>query len=207
MNEPDTLTEQTLEEFLFDVSSVSKYLSIENLCKYRPHSPIPGIYVCPCKTERYHFTGIIAEQMQLESMTPAHGTLAVLGKTGKNLTRIPSYIVTYRNHRAVNERYACTPAEGMELHEQHHLEEHTGHEFHKTVIGDGSREFMPEPPTDTVLIILLSGKTFFGLSVLVKIDLNLLFLRIIGYYRSFLVKISAFYNTYSLKLKTKPLDE
>ena len=57
------------------------------------------------------------------------------------------------------------------------------------------------------LILLLSGKTFLRLSVLVKIDLNLLFLRIIGYYRSFLVKISAFYNAYSLKLKTKPLDE
>ena len=155
MNELNTLTEQTLEEFLFDISPVSKYLSIENLCKYRPHSPVPVIYVCPCKTERYHFTGIIAEQMQLESMTPAHGTLAVLGKTDKHLIEMPSYIVTYRNHRAVNERYACTPAEGMELHEQHHLEEHTGHEFHKTVIGERSREFMPEPPTDTVLIILL----------------------------------------------------
>ena len=155
MNEPDTLTEQTFEEFLFDVSSVSKYLSIENLCKHRPHSAVPVIYVCPCKTECYHFPGIIAEQMQLESMTPAHGTLSVLGKTGKNLTRIPSYIVTYRNHRAVNERYTRTPAEGMEFHEQHYLEEHTGHEFHKTVIGDGSREFMPEPATDTVLIILL----------------------------------------------------
>ena len=59
----------------------------------------------------------------------------------------------------------------------------------------------------TDLQLLLSGKTFWGLSVLVKIDLNLLFLRIIGYYRSFLVKISAFYNAYSLKLKTKPLDE
>ncbi|ATV28754.1 hypothetical protein CTM63_06200 [Prevotella intermedia] len=34
-----------------------------------------------------------------------------------------------------------------------------------------------------------------------------LFLRIIGYYRSFLVKISVFYNAYSLKLKTRPLDE
>ena len=55
--------------------------------------------------------------------------------------------------------------------------------------------------------LLLSGKTFLGLSVLVKIDLNLLFLRIIGYFRSFLVKISAFYNAYSLKLKTKPQDE
>ena len=92
MNELNTLTEQTLEEFLFDVSSVSKYLSIENLCKYRPYSPIPVIYVCTCKTECYHFTGIIAEQMQLESMTPAHGTLAVLGKTSKHLIEIPSYI-------------------------------------------------------------------------------------------------------------------
>ncbi len=106
MNELNTLTEQTLEEFLFDVSPVSKYLSIENLCKYRPHSAVPVIYVCPCKTECYHFPGIIAEQMQLESMTPAHSTLAVLGKTGKDLVEMPSNIVTYRNHRAVNERYA-----------------------------------------------------------------------------------------------------
>ena len=43
----------------------------------------------------------------------------------------------------------------MEFHEQHHLEEHAGHEFYKTVIGDGSREFMPELDTDIVLIILL----------------------------------------------------
>ena len=78
-----------------------------------------------------------------------------LARPAKTLPEIPSYIVTYRNHRAVNERYACTPAEGMDLYEQHHLEEYTGHEFHKTVIGDGNREFMPEPATDTVLIILL----------------------------------------------------
>ncbi|GAB6977291.1 hypothetical protein JCM15124A_22000 [Prevotella falsenii] len=154
MNELNTLAEQTLEEFLFDVSSVGKYLPIENFAKYRPYPTVPVIYVCTCKTERYHFTGIIAEQMQLEPMTPTHGTLSVLGKTGKDLVEMTSYIMTYRNHRAVNERYACTPAEGMELHEQHHLEEHTGHEFHKTVIGHGSREFMSEPPTDTVLIIL-----------------------------------------------------
>ena len=81
--------------------------------------------------------------------------LPFLARPAKTLPEIPSYIVTYRNHRAVNERYTCTPAEGMELHEQHHLEEHTGHEFHKTIIGDGSRKFMPEPPMDTVLIILL----------------------------------------------------
>ena len=70
-------------------------------------------------------------------------------------------------------------------------------------------ELLTREVTDSVrhIEILLSGKTFLGLSVLVKIDLNLLFLRIIGYFRSFLVKISAFYNAYSLKLKTKPQDE
>ena len=61
--------------------------------------------------------------------------------------------------------------------------------------------------SEVYIKILVSDKTFLELSVLVKIDLNLLFLRIIGYYRSFLVKISAFYNAYSLKLKTKLLDE
>ena len=66
---------------------------------------------------------------------------------------------------------------------------------------------LPNFNSNPYKIILLSGKTFLGLSVLVKIDLNLLFLRIIGYFRSFLVKISAFYNAYSLKLKTKPQDE
>ena len=155
MDELNTLTEEILEEFLLDVPSVSKYLSIEHLCKNSPYSTVPVIYVRPCETEGYHFTGIITKQRLLESVAPAHRALATLGKTGKDLVKIPSYIVTYRNHRTVNERYTCTFAEGIELHEQHHLEEHTGHEFYKTIIGDGSREFMPEPATDTVLIILL----------------------------------------------------
>ena len=117
MNELNTLTEQILEEFLFDVSSVSKYLSIEYLCKYCPYATVPIIYICSCKTECYHFTRIIAKQMQLESMAPTHSTLATLGKTGKDLVEIPSYIVTYRNHRTVNERNTNTFAEGIELHE------------------------------------------------------------------------------------------
>jgi len=55
--------------------------------------------------------------MQLESMAPAHSALAVLGKTGKDLVEIPSYIVTYRNHRAVKECYTRILSEGMDLHE------------------------------------------------------------------------------------------
>ena len=93
--------------------------------------------------------------MQFEFMAAAHSVLVVPGKTGKDLVEIPSYIVTYRNHRAVKECYTRILSEGMDLHEQHHLEEHTVCKFYKMVIGDGSREFMLELPMDTVLIILL----------------------------------------------------
>ena len=142
MHKLNTLTEQILKEFLFDVSSVRKNLSIENLRKYRPHSAIPVIYVCSCKTECYHFTGIIAKQMQFESMTPTHGTLSTLGEPCKDLVKVPSYIVTYRNHRTVNERYTCTFAEGIELHEQHHLEENRWYEFNESIVGNGIRKLL-----------------------------------------------------------------
>ena len=136
MNELDTLTEQALEEFLLDVSSVSEDLPKQDLCKHRSYPAIPVIHICSCKTECYHFTGIIAEQVQLESMAPAHGTLSVLGKAGKDLVVISSYIVTYGYHCAVNERYTRTLAESIELHEQHHLKEHSWHEFNEAVIGN-----------------------------------------------------------------------
>lgn len=125
MNELDTLTEQALEEFLLDVSSVSEDLPKQDLCKHRSYPAIPVIHICSCKTECYHFTGIIAEQVQLESMAPAHGTLSVLGKAGKDLVVISSYIVTYGYHCAVNERYTRTLAESIELHEQHRILKNT----------------------------------------------------------------------------------
>ena len=33
------------------------------------------------------------------------------------------------------------------------------------------------------------------------------FINLFGYYSAFLVNISTFYNAYSLKLKTKPMDK
>ena len=92
--------------------------------------------------------------MQLESMTPAHGTLSVLGKAGKDLVVISSYIVTYGYHCAVNERYTRTLAEGIELHEQHHFAEYTRHELYKAIIGYRMGEFFVEAAADTILIIL-----------------------------------------------------
>ena len=114
MNKLNTLTEQTFKEFLLDIPSVCKNLSIEYLCKYRPDSTFPFINVCSCKIERYYFTWIITKKMKLESMTPTHSTLATSGKSSKDLVKIPSYIVTNRNHRIINERYTSIFTKGIE---------------------------------------------------------------------------------------------
>ena len=93
--------------------------------------------------------------MKLESMTPPHSPLVTPSKSSKDLVKIPSYIVTNRNHRTVNERYTCTFTKGIELHEKHHLEEYTRHEFYKTIIGYRMGELFVEAAADAILIILL----------------------------------------------------
>ena len=43
---------------------------------------------------------------------------------------------------AVNKRNAGVSAKGIELHEQHHLEENTWHEFHESIVGNGIRKLL-----------------------------------------------------------------
>lgn len=93
--------------------------------------------------------------MQLESRAPTHGTLSVLGKAGKDFVVISSYIVTYGYHCAVNKRYTRTLAEGIELHEHHHLKGHSWHEFNEAVIGNRVGEILTHHPFDPIQIILL----------------------------------------------------
>ena len=88
-------------------------------------------------------------------MAPAYGALSFLGKAGKDLVVISSYIVTYEYHCAVNERYTRTLAEVIELHEQHHLKEHSWHEFNEAVIGNRVGKILTHHPFDPIQIILL----------------------------------------------------
>ena len=87
-------------------------------------------------------------------MTPAHRPFSVLGEPRKDLVEIPSYVVAYGNHCAVNERYPRTLAESIEPHEEHHFAEYTRHELYKAIIGYCMGELFVEAAADTILIIL-----------------------------------------------------
>ena len=88
-------------------------------------------------------------------MTPAHGTLAVLGQTVENLVEISPDVVANGNHRAVNKCYPRTFSEGIQLHEQHHFDKRYRHEFYETVVGHGIGELTPQAALDKTQVILL----------------------------------------------------
>ena len=93
--------------------------------------------------------------MKFKAMTPAHRPFSVLGEPRKDLIEIPSYVVAYGDHCAINERYPRTLAESIELHKEHNFAEYTRHELYKTIIGYCMGEFFVEAAADTILIILL----------------------------------------------------
>ena len=89
--------------------------------------------------------------MKFKAMTPAHRPFSVLGEPRKDLIEIPSYVVAYGDHCAINERYPRTLAESIELH----FAEYTRHELYKAIIGYRMGELFVEAAADAIQIILL----------------------------------------------------
>ena len=93
--------------------------------------------------------------MQFESVAPSHRPLPVSGKTGKNLFGIPAQVVAYGYHGGVHEGDASTAPEGVEVQEEHHLEEHPALQFHEAVVGHRIREVTLEVDADEVQVVVL----------------------------------------------------
>ena len=130
---PDTVYEvyALLEEFFLDISPVGEHLPVEVFNEYTPH---PVIHICPCKAEGYHIPRIVAQQVQLETVTPAYCAFSVLGQPRENFVHVPPAVVAYGNHGAVHECDAAAFPEGVQFYEKHHRKEHSRHQFDKAVV-------------------------------------------------------------------------
>ena len=67
-------------------------------------------------------------------------SLAVRCYVLEDLVGIAAQVMAHGYHRGIHEADAAALAKATELHEEHHVEEHTGHEFYKAVIRNGIRE-------------------------------------------------------------------
>ena len=146
---------KVLEEFLLDVAPVGEHLSVEFFCEHFPYTGVPVINIGTCETECYNVPLVVAHQVQLEAVTPSHRALPVLGQAGEHLVEMPPYVVAHGYHRAVHEGYPCALPEGVQFHEQQHVDEYLRHELHKAVVGDRIGELTSKEAFDAVQIILL----------------------------------------------------
>ena len=93
--------------------------------------------------------------MKLETMTPPHRSLSVLGEPIKHLVEFPSHVVAYGNHRTVYETNARALSKTLDAHEGHQVEEYAGHEFHETHVGHGIGEIACQMFLDEKEVIVL----------------------------------------------------
>ena len=63
----------------------AKNFAVEHFGEDLPHPGTPVVYVCGSQAEGEHVAHIVAQQMQLETMTPIRRSLSVLGKSIKHL--------------------------------------------------------------------------------------------------------------------------
>lgn len=146
---------KVFKQVLLDVSPVSKDLAVEFLGEYRPHPFVPVVNVCACKTECYDFSAVIAQEVQLESVTPSHRSLPVRCHVLEDLVGIAAQVMAHGYHRGIHEADAAAPAEALNLHEEHHMEEHAGHEFNEAVIRDGIRKITGQMLTYVKEVVML----------------------------------------------------
>ena len=74
---------------------------------------------------------------------------------GEHLVEIPPHIVANGYHRAVHEGYPRELPEGIQPHEQQHVDEHPRHELHEAVVGDGVGKITSHPSKHAVQVVLL----------------------------------------------------
>ena len=116
---------------------VGKELSVKRLGQDCPDLRVSVVHVGSRETERDDLSPVVADQMQLEAVTPSHRPFPVRSQAFEHLVGITSEIVADWNHRGIHEADARAAPEGREVQEEHHLEEHAALQFHEAVVGYG----------------------------------------------------------------------
>lgn len=146
---------EVLKQGLLDISPVCEDLSVEFLGEDRPHPFVPVVNVCACKTKCYDFSAVIAQKVQLEAVTPSHRPLAVGCYALEDLVGIAAQVVAYGYHRGIHKTDAAAFAKALNLHEEHHVEKHAGHEFNKAVVRNGIGKIVGQVLTYIKEVIVL----------------------------------------------------
>ena len=136
--------EETGEEGFGDVSLVRVDLSQHVVSQPVENLLVTVVNVRSGQHEIDELTFLIADEMQLESVEPAHRALAYLRITLEHLVALDAFVVADRNTCTVDEANARALSKTEQLKEQGHLDCNARLQFHETVVRHGLRESIPE---------------------------------------------------------------
>ena len=103
------------------------------------------------------FRLVVADEVQLEPVAPAHSPLAVGGKPIEHLVHVSPDVVADGYHGGVHVAHAVASAERAHLQEEHHDEEHAALQLHKTVVRDCRGEQVLAAAEDVVDVEMLEA--------------------------------------------------
>ena len=133
-DEMDVIHEKRLKKTLADIPPVGEELSKEFVRKLLVFKWIPVINISWRKHPLYDFCLVIDDQVQLESVEPAHCALALCCQSPHCLVHVHALDVTAHQRCGVDDGYARTPAQSAGVEEQKQMKCHLCLTLHKAVV-------------------------------------------------------------------------
>ena len=129
-----------IKQLLRNIAFVSEQLAIQTFSEDLEHIRVLVADIRASKYERNYLASVIAREVELEAMTPAHCSLSVSGNSLEYFIGVSPEIMAHWNHRRINKGYTGTPSECAQIKEEHELKEHAAFQLHKAVVRHGFRK-------------------------------------------------------------------
>jgi len=151
------VVEEVVEEPLRDISAVGEQPAVQVLRQHTPHLGVAVVGIGGGEAEGDDFRLVVADEVQLEAVAPAHRPLPVAGKPFEHLVHVSPDVVADGYHGGVHVAHAIASAESTHPQKEHHDEEHTDPQLHEAVIRDCRREEVLATADDVVNVEMLEA--------------------------------------------------
>ena len=153
----DSVDEKPGEKVLADVALVSEEPAEDPLYEGPVPERLAVVHIARGEHEAQEVAFLVADQMQLEAVEPAHGALPALREAPEDPVEMDALVPAHAQGRAVHEAYACAVAHTAPPHEQYERHGHLPLKLDKAVIGDHAGEKACHIPADLVHVKVLEA--------------------------------------------------
>ena len=145
------------EKILADISFVTDELAVEEIRERFDLQWFPVVHVPRCNHEVEQFSFLVADEMELEAIEPAHGALPSLSDTLEYLVDVYALVLAHTQRRAIHEADTSAFPQEHLLDEDNQRNSDGALQLHEAIVGDHVREKMAKVLADVFHIEMLQA--------------------------------------------------